>query len=526
MWPRGLVPLLVASAMVWSACEASLTPVIGELGGQILLPCTAVKDSVKNVAWFLENSTQELLNCDKNSSSDFKFLRDNGSSLVITKLSLEDGGSYGCRDCSQSAESTPHIQLIVTSGPHNVTFRISPTNILPNGTLYTSVGSSLNFSCTADSIPQPEIDVFFYAPDNSSELFNSANGSSLDFAILHFPRNYEGSYNCSAENHASGKRVFSTLQLLVYYAPTHPIQCSANYTGISDEVSLLCSWPGGYPAPILEWEKDGKTYFNDTSDTLVASLNGSQFSAGQTLTCRGKHQIAKDVKEDHCEVHLSLPLPQSQPLRSCVKGENVTLSCSVSGANPPATITWLRNLSTPEVELQPGKKYQIIQDDAISYLTIVNCSHDSDEGYYICKAVNGLATRDLYVWLSVNKPRNIVGLVSALLILFLLVIGLIIGLIIYCDPWVYWKANPFRSGQSEVLVLVESEDEDEMEQTGNSTENGHYTDTVDSCPNPPAANGNICKHQVLFHYPPANINSDLDNEVSEDNESEIPGEEL
>ncbi|PIO40952.1 hypothetical protein AB205_0006260, partial [Aquarana catesbeiana] len=138
-----------------------------------------------------------------------------------------------------------------------------------------------------------------------------------------------------------------------------------------------------------------------------------------------------------------LPLPQSQPLRSCVKGENVTLSCSVSGANPPATITWLRNLSTPEVELQPGKKYQIIQDDAISYLTIVNCSHDSDEGYYICKAVNGLATRDLYVWLSVNKPRNIVGLVSALLILFLLVIGLIIGLIIYCDPWVYWKANPF-----------------------------------------------------------------------------------
>lgn len=98
-----------------------------------------------------------------------------------------------------------------------------------------------------------------------------------------------------------------------------------------------------------------------------------------------------------------LPLPQSQPLRSCVKGENVTLSCSVSGANPPATITWLRNLSTPEVELQPGKKYQIIQDDAISYLTIVNCSHDSDEGYYICKAVNGLATRDLYVWLSVNS---------------------------------------------------------------------------------------------------------------------------
>ncbi|XP_018424596.1 PREDICTED: V-set and immunoglobulin domain-containing protein 10 [Nanorana parkeri] len=509
--------------------RTSLTTIIGEDGGQIILPCSTVGGNVTKVAWFLEKSSQELLSCDRNGSSDFRFLRDNvSSSLVISNLRLEDGGNYGCRDCSQTSESKPHIQLNVTSGPHNVTFSISPTNILPNGTLYTSFGSTINFSCSTNSIPKPKLDVFLYAPDTNPEMFHSVNESVIDFSLFHIAPNYEGNYTCSAENIESGRTVSSTLQLLVYYAPNHPIHCSANNTEKPSEIVLLCTWPGGHPDPVLDWEIDGKPLFNDTSGMLASSLNGSQFSAGQTLKCRGKHRIGKDMKQEYCQLQLSPPVPQSQPLRTCLTGENVTLSCSVSGANPPATITWLRNLSIPEVEIQPGKKYQIVQDSGVSYLTIVNCSHDSDEGYYICKGENGLATRDLFIWLSVNKPHNIVGLVSAILILFLLVVGLITGIIIYCDPRVYWKANLFRSGQSEVLVLVESEEEeeDDMEQTGNSAENGHYSDTVARSPNPPAANGNIYKHQVLFHQPPASISSDLVSEVSEETENLTPGEEL
>ncbi|XP_075034633.1 V-set and immunoglobulin domain-containing protein 10 isoform X2 [Mixophyes fleayi] len=418
MGPRVLH--LVLSALIWGTSKALITSITGELGGQIVLRCSTVAENTTNVAWFMESPTQELIGCGSNSSSDPRFSRLNWSSLLITNLHMEDQGSYGCKDCSEIADSKPHIHLNIT--------------------------------------------------------------------------------NTSA----------------------FPIQCNASNTEIPSELLLTCHWPGGYPSPMLEWQKDGEILSNGTSDTLVVSLNGSQYT--DTFTCQGKDLINKDVRLKTCQVQLGSPVPQSHPMRTCLSGENVTLSCSVSGANPPASITWLRNLSNPDVEIQSGKKYQIVQNINISYLTIVNCSKDGDEGYYICKAENAVTTKDIYVWLTVNKRQNIVGLVSALLILFLLVVALITGTILYCDPQVYLKANPFRSGASEVLVLVDSEEEDEMEPVGNSVVNTDYSDTAKSIP--PANNGNICKHQVLFHHPPDDISPDLISEVSEDTEGENAGDEL
>ncbi|XP_075034632.1 V-set and immunoglobulin domain-containing protein 10 isoform X1 [Mixophyes fleayi] len=520
MGPRVLH--LVLSALIWGTSKALITSITGELGGQIVLRCSTVAENTTNVAWFMESPTQELIGCGSNSSSDPRFSRLNWSSLLITNLHMEDQGSYGCKDCSEIADSKPHIHLNITSGPNNMTFRISPTQTLPNGTLYISSGSSINFSCSSPSIPEPKMQVLFYQQDKKPELFHGVNGNLLNFSLLNVASDYQGNYTCSAENPLTGQMVNSTLQLLVYYTSAFPIQCNASNTEIPSELLLTCHWPGGYPSPMLEWQKDGEILSNGTSDTLVVSLNGSQYT--DTFTCQGKDLINKDVRLKTCQVQLGSPVPQSHPMRTCLSGENVTLSCSVSGANPPASITWLRNLSNPDVEIQSGKKYQIVQNINISYLTIVNCSKDGDEGYYICKAENAVTTKDIYVWLTVNKRQNIVGLVSALLILFLLVVALITGTILYCDPQVYLKANPFRSGASEVLVLVDSEEEDEMEPVGNSVVNTDYSDTAKSIP--PANNGNICKHQVLFHHPPDDISPDLISEVSEDTEGENAGDEL
>ena len=80
----------------------------------------------------------------------------------------------------------------------------------------------------------------------------------------------------------------------------------------------------------------------------------------------------------------------------------MTLTCQVSGAYPPAKILWLRNLTQPEVVIQPSGHYLITQSGQSSTLTIRNCSQDLDEGYYVCRAENAVGVREVDVWLSVK----------------------------------------------------------------------------------------------------------------------------
>ncbi|XP_075424205.1 V-set and immunoglobulin domain-containing protein 10 isoform X2 [Ascaphus truei] len=494
---------------MWGAPEAIIT-IVGEVNGSIVLPCSNVTEATRKVAWFKDNTTQAVLAGDHNSSTDARFSRVNGSSLVITSLRIQDEGKYICREGLDMAGYESHIQLLIAGGPYIVSASISPTKTLPNGTIYASRGSNMDFSCSSDSHPEPKMEWVLYRQDKNPELFHTKNGNFLNFSLTHLAPDYQGNHSCSAENPLSGRTESSTLQLLVYYAPDFPMTCQAeNSVGFS-ELLLACSWPGGYPAPMLQWQLEASSLpkRSNGTDTLAASVEHSQLYDGQQFECRGSHLVREDRSEKTCQVQIALPVVHSQPIRTCLLGGNVTLSCSVSGANPPANITWLRNLSHPEVQIQPGEKYRIAQDSSASYLTILNCSRDGDEGYYVCKAENVLGIREINVWLAVNKPHNIVGLVSALLLLFLLAVAIITGIALYCNPETYLKEKLFRSRESDVLVLVDSEEEMEEEEARAESPKDTAVNGL------PAANGNVSKHQVMFHQPPDSVSSDLFSEVS------------
>ncbi|XP_073415756.1 V-set and immunoglobulin domain-containing protein 10 isoform X2 [Dendrobates tinctorius] len=408
--------LLVLCVLCRATSGASVLIISGEKGGQATLPCSTVAENAKPVIWFIGNLKQEVLNCSNETSSNPKYSRLNGSSLVIKDLLMDDEGLYGCKDCSEMADTPAQIQLKISN------------------------------------------------------------------------------------------------------PPAFPMKCSAQYTAVPSGLALTCSWLGGYPSPLLQWENGNNVLSNGTSDTLEVTVNGSQYPNGQKLVCKGKHSIANIMKEEKCEVQLRYPMPQTEALRTCFKGENVTLSCTALEATPPAVITWLRNLSTPNVLIKPGPRYHITESGLISYLTIVNCSKEEDEGSYICMTENGVATKDIYIYLDITTPHNIIGLVSAILILLLIVIAIIIGTVLYCDPQFYMKAIALRKRESEVLVLVESEEEEEMQEVGDSVANTQST--IAEISSPAAVNGNVYKHEVLFHSPPDNLNSDLLDELPEETNGE------
>ncbi|KAM8960762.1 V-set and immunoglobulin domain-containing protein 10 [Pelodytes ibericus] len=506
--------------------NSSLVALTGEVNESIVIPCHSLKDNTTGTAWFKNSITQPLLDCDSNSSLDARLQRVNGSSLKISSLQIQDEGNYTCHGCLESTDEEYLTQLLISSGPQNLSASIYPTITLQNGTLYTFRGSNLIFNCSCWSYPEPKMEWTLSTFHHKPELFHQAYGYSVNFSLYHLASNLQGNYSCSAENPVSGLKANSTLQLLVYYPPLSPIYCYANNSEGLFQLVLVCTWRDGYPSPELQWKQNGETLLNQTSvrndaDTLVISLNRSQLSVGQQFSCHGNHLIIDDRKKNKCELQIDLPVLQTQPLRTCLLGANVTLSCSVSGANPPAVISWLRNQSNPDVEIQASKKYDIFQRGSTSYLTISNCSNDGDGGYYVCKAENALGIKEINVWLTINKPHNIAGIVLALLLLFLLVVALITGIILYCDPQVYLKAHFFRSSGPEVMVLVDEEDGEEMEEVEELTNQTSYTNTATT--DHSVANGNIYKHQVLFHHPPDKISPALASDIIDDT-SEIVGD--
>uniref|UniRef100_A0A8I3ZZJ6 WD repeat and SOCS box-containing protein 2 n=1 Tax=Callithrix jacchus TaxID=9483 RepID=A0A8I3ZZJ6_CALJA len=247
---------------------------------------------------------------------------------------------------------------------------------------------------------------------------------------------------------------------------------------VHENVTLHCGNISG-PRGLVTW------YRNDSEPVFLLSSNSSllpaepRFSLVNVSSLHIEALSLQDEGNYTCREILNVtqwfqvwlqvarsPSVLSEPMKTCFVGGNVTLTCQVSGAYPPAKILWLRNLTQPEVITQPSSHHLITQDGQNSTLTIHNCSQDLDEGYYVCRADNPVGVREVDIWLSVKEPLNIGGIVGTIVSLLLLGLATISGLMLYYSPVLCWKVgNTFRGqNMDDVMVLVDSEEEEEEEE--------------------------------------------------------------
>ncbi|XP_058137415.1 V-set and immunoglobulin domain-containing protein 10 isoform X2 [Dasypus novemcinctus] len=353
---------------------------------------------------------------------------------------------------------------VAAGGPFQVEVNISAAHSLPNGTLYVAKGSPVSFNCSSTSRPPPTVQWWFRAPDSRTEPFGENLRVSC-FTLLPMSRNLQGNYTCLATNKLSGRRREATAELLVYSPPPSAPQCWAEAAPGLSMLQLTCRWDGGYPDPNLLWTEEPGGVIVGKSNLGIEMLNQSQLSDGKKFKCAGHHIVGPELGAS-CVVQIRTPTLLSEPMKTCFVGGNVTLTCQVSGAYPPARILWLRDLTLPEVVIQPGGHYLIAQHGQTSTLTIRNCSQDLDEGYYVCRAENAVGLREVDIWLSVKEPLNIGGIVGTIVSLLLLGLAIILGLMLYYSPVFCWKVgNTFRGqDMGDVMVLVDEEEEEEEEE--------------------------------------------------------------
>ncbi|XP_014162670.1 V-set and immunoglobulin domain-containing protein 10 [Geospiza fortis] len=361
--------------------------------------------------------------------------------------------------------------------------RSAPIGLVPRreaaGTdevVFGQVGGSILLLCRNVSKEATEVVWFQGDPQSFPPLFSSrvsfppdvrfslVDNSSLSISELRVQD--EGNYTCREVLNKTDHE--HRVQLLVANPPQAAPKCWAESSSSGLMLQLFCSWPGGYPHPTLHWREEGQDLENSSwvisstssSDTHVETLNSSHLAHQKVFTCVGSHVVKQE--QPACTVEIKLPSLESEPPQTCFVGDNVTLTCRVTESTPAARLSWLRDISQPEEEIQPGGRFLISQEGNVSRLTIQNCSQATDGGCYVCKAQNPVGLRELFVCLTVKQPVNIVGVVGAVVVLFLLTVLTITGLVLYYNPLLCLRGAVFRNADSgDVLVLVDSEDDEE-----------------------------------------------------------------
>nr|XP_058956063.1 vascular endothelial growth factor receptor 3-like isoform X2 [Pocillopora verrucosa] len=174
---------------------------------------------------------------------------DNKNTLVIKRVTFDDGGFYECAAENQVGKVNISFWIDVTVCPQ---IKLSPVN--------QSVidGDPVNFTCRATGVPTPKLTWTF----NGGKLplgINKKNfkGDSFQESFLKIQRatkKMEGTYKCTAKNKANGTSYSTILQ--VFEKPTAKVSPKPYPTLTEgDKLQLTCSV--NEVTVNITWKKDG-----------------------------------------------------------------------------------------------------------------------------------------------------------------------------------------------------------------------------------------------------------------------------
>ncbi|NXA00014.1 VSI10 protein, partial [Nesospiza acunhae] len=438
--------------------------VFGQVGGSILLLCRNVSKEATEVVWFQGDpqSFPPLFSSRVSFPPDVRFSLVDNSSLSITELRVQDEGNYTCREVLNKTDHEHRVQLLVASksSPQLGFSPRPPTSPNSSGTGGKIIFRKRKWLYGAESLSHllTSTKMCVQMVCHRSSMWRG-NGSSQVLAVFRL--------------HCCPASVSDHVLSLLIDPPQAAPKCWAESSSSGLMLQLFCSWPGGYPHPTLHWREEGQDLENSSwvisstssSDTHVETLNSSHLTHRKVFTCVGSHVVKQE--QPACTVEIKLPSLESEPPQTCFVGDNVTLTCRVTESTPAARLSWLRDISQPEEEIQPGGRFLIAQEGNVSRLTIQNCSQATDGGCYVCKAQNPVGLRELFVCLTVKQPENIVGVVGAVVVLSLLTVLTVTGVVLYYNPLLCLRgrgscsALPRNADLGDVLVLVDSEDDEE-----------------------------------------------------------------
>ncbi|XP_063893531.1 cell adhesion molecule Dscam1 isoform X2 [Helicoverpa armigera] len=369
-------------------------------GPSLRLKCVASGNPTPDIAWLLDGD--KLTSGDRLQIGQFVTADGNVEShLNISSVHTNDGGLYTCIASSKVGSASHAARVNVYGLPYVRTMKKRPV----------VAGDNLIVHCPVAGYP---IDSIVWERDNRVLPINRKqkvfpNGTLVIENVERMSD--EATYTCVAKN-SQGYTAKGTLEVQVMVLPQiHPFTFGEEPANAGDTVGVQCMVTKGDTPVNITWHLNGKptSEIQGITVTRIGHKSSSLSIDSVASVHTGVYTCSAANRAGHANysTELAVNVPPRwiiEPTdKAFAQGSDAKVECKADGF-PKPQVTWKRaEGDTPGdyKDLKPNNPNVKVEDGT---LTIANIQK-TNEGYYLCEAVNGIGSGlSAVILISVQAP--------------------------------------------------------------------------------------------------------------------------
>ncbi|XP_040165857.1 Down syndrome cell adhesion molecule-like protein Dscam2 isoform X8 [Anopheles arabiensis] len=359
-------------------------------GPSVFLKCVAGGNPTPEISWELDG--KKITNSERYQVGQYVTVNgDVVSHLNITSIHSNDGGLYKCMASSKVGVAEHSAKLNVYGLPYVRTMEKKAI----------VAGETLIVTCPVAGYP---IESIVWERDNRQLPINRKqkvfpNGTLI---IENVERNSDqATYTCVAKN-SEGYTARGTLEVQVMAPPKiAPFVFGEDALNYGDSASVQCSVISGDMPIMIEWlfnnASISKASFSDSVNiadfgkrTKALAIDGVDERYAGNYTCRATNRASSTYHTAELIVNVPPRWILEPTDKAFAQGSNAKVECKADGF-PKPQVTWKKAVGDT-----PGEYKDLRSNDSSirveeGSLFIQNIQK-SNEGYYLCEAINGIGS--------------------------------------------------------------------------------------------------------------------------------------
>ncbi|XP_055593955.1 cell adhesion molecule Dscam2 isoform X5 [Uranotaenia lowii] len=372
-------------------------------GPSVFLKCIAGGNPTPEISWELDG--KKITNSERYQVGQYVTVNgDVVSHLNISSIHSNDGGLYKCSASSKVGVAEHSAKLNVYGLPYVRT--MEKKSIV--------AGETLIVTCPVAGYP---IESIVWERDNRQLPINRKqkvfpNGTLI---IENVERNSDqATYTCVAKN-SEGYTARGTLEVAVMVPPKiAPFMFGEEALNYGDSASVQCSVISGDTPIMIEWLFNGipigKTNFADNVNiadfgkrTKALAIDGVDARYAGNYTCKATNRASSAYHTTELIVNVPPRWILEPTDKAFAQGSNAKVECKADGF-PKPQVSWKKAIGDT-----PGEYKDLRSNDSSIRVEegslFINNIQKSNEGYYLCEAINGIGSGlSAVILISVQAP--------------------------------------------------------------------------------------------------------------------------